>query len=654
MQNFFANMRVKLLAAFLIILCLAIISTGAISYFTAKKAVGEEMFSGIDERMRILDSIISETIAMKKIDIDYLSEQIDAQLYKEDSALLWEKLDEYAQMHQEAENIFVGTEAGQFFVEPKMDVTEDYDPRERIWYTEAMKNKGELIVSEPYMSAFSDDMLITVSKTVKDGSGVVAVNMLLSYIQELTEQAKVGEKGYVVLLDKNKQFLVHPTEKAGSTATAAFYEEMYNQDKGTYEFTEQGKKMLMRYGTNGTTGWKIGAVIDTSEVRTTAIPILKTTLLVNVAALLLGTVSVYFLIRSVMRPIVSLQQKALTVSEGDLTEDVEVLSNDEIGKLGIAFNTMQKNLRKLVEHVNRNAEQVAAAAEQLAASSEQTTAATEFVSQNIEKVASGVEQQTSGVASTAQSLNEISKGIQLISESSMKVSELAAGGIRMAEQGGQAVSQTVEQMNSIYDSVSESNKTIKTLFESSKQVSSILSVITDIAEQTNLLSLNAAIEAARAGEHGKGFAVVAKEVRKLADQSRQSVKEIDEIIKGIEKDTEQSVQIMDRVTEDVQHGVTVSTEAIEQFQQIVRGIQEVNPRVEEISETIQEIATAIQEATSAANELAHIANENAAASESVVASVEEQLASMEEISSAAQDLARMAEDLQSASAQFKY
>ena len=217
----------------------------------------------------------------------------------------------------------------------------------------------------------------------------------------------------------------------------------------------------------------------------------------------------------------------------------------------------------------------------------------------------------------------------------MKVSELSHHTTTQAEEGGKAVTNTVNQMNSIHESIMESNAMIKSLYERSKDISSILDVITGIADQTNLLALNAAIEAARAGEHGKGFAVVADEVRKLAEQSQQSAKEISEIVQGIQKDTESSVQLMTRVTGDVQAGVQVSNEAIEKFNQILQSTKEITPQMEDVSATAQQMSASVQEVTSIANELAVIAKGNATTSEEVAASSEEQLASMEEISASA-------------------
>jgi len=209
-------------------------------------------------------------------------------------------------------------------------------------------------------------------------------------------------------------------------------------------------------------------------------------------------------------------------------------------------------------------------------------------------------------------------------------------------------------MQSIHVSVTESNQKIQTLHERSQQITSILDVITGIADQTNLLALNAAIEAARAGEHGKGFAVVADEVKKLAEQSQTSAKQIFELIHSIQLETEQSVTIMAKVSEDVQNGLQVSDEAISKFQVILTSMNDIMPKMNEVSSASDQMSASVQEVAAITEDLAFSAQGNATASEDVAASTEEQLASMEEINASAQALAHMADELKQLISQFNY
>ena len=124
-----------------------------------------------------------------------------------------------------------------------------------------MDKKGEVIISEPYVSADTGEMVLTISQSTKDGSGVVAVDINLNYLQELTNQVKIGDKGYAVLLDKNRKYIAHPTKKVGSEAKEDFIDKMYEKEKGQFDFVLDGEDKILSFATNELTGWKLAGSV---------------------------------------------------------------------------------------------------------------------------------------------------------------------------------------------------------------------------------------------------------------------------------------------------------------------------------------------------------------------------------------------------------
>lgn len=649
------NIKVKLNLSFALVLIVPAIIIGSLAYITAKDAVKLEILDGFTENINLLNTTIDHTIQLKSHDVNTFSKNITSALYQgENSPELRKILTQYRELHPEAEITYVGTKEGLFVQEPDVGIADDYDPRKRPWYIEAMEKKDTVSISDPYLSASTNEMVVTISQAIKDGSGVVAVDINLNYLQDITNQVKIGKSGYAVLLDENNQYIAHPTEAVGNEASGMFSNNLYAKESGQFEVEFDGEQRVAAFVTNELTGWKLAGSIASSEITAAAAPILQKTALIIVIAIVVGAVVVLFITKSIIGPISDLTEQAITISQGDLTQQIDVRSNDEIGHLGQAFIDMQKSLRVLIKNVEKSAELVAFSSEQLSASAGQTSDATAQVATSIQEVAHSAEVQTDAVDGASQSLAEIAKGVTTIADNSAKAFELSYRATKEAEIGGQAVTDTVNQMTSIHQSVIESNTITKSLHERSKEVRSILNVITEIAGQTNLLALNAAIEAARAGEHGKGFAVVADEVRKLAEQSQSSVTEIQEIVEGIQVDTTNSVEIMEQITENVLGGVEVSNEAIEKFKHIIQSMKEITPQMEAVSVTTKQVSTAVQGVTIMTHEIANSAQGNAAASQEVAASSEEQLASMEEISSAADSLSFMAEELRELIATFKY
>ncbi|WP_445491401.1 methyl-accepting chemotaxis protein [Niallia sp. 03133] len=650
------RLSTKLYMAFALILIVPTIIVGLLSYNSAAKQLNDSLLNSAKENVKLLNSNINNTFSPKLHDVNYFAGKITADMYGDgsESSPTITKFNQYIDLHPEVQAIYVGTKNGKTLSYPNLNLPDDYDPRDRPWYQVAEQKKGQVVVTSPYKDASTNEMVVTITKLLEDESGVIAIDISIKNLESTAEEVKIGTNGYAFLLDSQQNYIVSPNEKAGSKAKEDFFQKLYAAKSGKLHYMFKGNEKVMYFSTNEQTGWKVGGTMYVSEVEDASKPIMKTTILVIVASIILGAIIVIAIVLSIVKRLKVLQSKAKTISAGDLTETIEIRAQDEIGSLAASFQEMQAGLRNTLKMIEQHSLQVGSSAEELNASSSQTSEATEQVAAAIQDVASSAEKQTIELEKNNAFIERIAKGSSAIADNTHEVAELTKNTTKMAEDGEKAVLETVDQMSLIHNSVLDSNEMIRSLSDRSKEIGSILGVITNISEQTNLLALNAAIEAARAGEAGRGFAIVADEVRKLAEQSQDSAKKIEQLIKDIHKDTENTVQMMSTVVDNVKDGLIVSNDAILKFTQILSSMQEISPKIETVSSTIQQMAGGIQEVEATSNTISDIAKNNAASSEEVAASTEEQLASMEEISAFAQTLSSMAEELQYLVKQFKF
>jgi len=296
--------------------------------------------------------------------------------------------------------------------------------------------------------------------------------------------------------------------------------------------------------------------------------------------LVLAAVVGTWLIRAITRPLDKAVHVAGSIAAGDLTQQIDVHTRDETGRLMQALKNMNDSLVNIVSQVRSGTDTIATAAIQIAAGNQDLSSRTE--------------QQAGSLEETASSMEELTSTVKQNADNARQANQLATSASEVASKGGAVVSQVVETMGAIN--------------ESSRKIVDIISVIDGIAFQTNILALNAAVEAARAGEQGRGFAVVAAEVRNLAQRSAAAAKEIKALI--------------DDSVEKVHTGAELVNDAGATMQAIVDSVQRVTDIMGEITAASQEQTAGIEQINHAITQMDQVTQQNAALVEEAAAASE--------------------------------
>jgi methyl-accepting chemotaxis protein len=304
-------------------------------------------------------------------------------------------------------------------------------------------------------------------------------------------------------------------------------------------------------------------------------------ILFGVAAL--SFVVAWLLSARVAGPLHGLSEVALRIADGDLTQEVKVESDDEIGVLANSFRRMSSRLRELVGTLKTTSQELAVAAERL---SDHTRAQSALL-----------ERQAAGVAETSTTTRELEQTSSVAASRAASVLDVAKRAAEMSEHGRSAAERSAEELRRIQGSVDSIVGQSTTLLEQARQVGDIVETVRDLATQSHVLSLNASIEAARAGEAGKSFAVVAQEVRALAEQSGTSAARIAKMVQDILA----AVQSTRETTEKGSAGMSGSLDQIRASGDSLRQIGDI---VREQSDAALHIASAVQQQSTGIGQIA--------------------------------------------------
>lgn len=295
------------------------------------------------------------------------------------------------------------------------------------------------------------------------------------------------------------------------------------------------------------------------------------------------------------------------IAQGDLTTPVETIPGDTTSLLA-AMQQMQASISKMIQEVHTIAEEVSNSATQVNIACRQ--------------VSEGSQKQNDEASATASTVEEMTVSINHVATNAEDARAMAIEAGDLSKQGSQVMESTISGIHTIAQSFSNSTDIVRNFSAQSSQISAIANVIKEIADQTNLLALNAAIEAARAGEQGRGFAVVADEVRKLAERTAKSTREIATTIESIQSETRNALNAMTAGGEQVAEGVELATKAGESMTRIETSASKVLNITLEISDALREQSTASSQIANKVENISNMTEENTAATSEIVSASE--------------------------------
>lgn len=374
------------------------------------------------------------------------------------------------------------------------------------------------------------------------------------------------------------------------------------------------------------------------------------------SAILIGGIIGLFVLRGTSFKINSLRELSTSIAKGELNFEPmwkETFFPDEFDDIKYLVDEMKGHLKELIKSLIEISEEVAASAQSLGALSEQVTASSEEVSKTMETIAQGASKQA----------EEVDKAVKLIQETAKKATEASSlaeivekASFRTADsaqKGADLVEKAISKLMNIFESFSQILNKFLEFSTTIEKVKEIIDFITGVSNKINLLALNATIEAARAGESGRGFSVVADEIRKLADNTQKSVKEITQLVDTIAHRTGEISSEMRLARESIEEGRADLNVVVKTFREIQDTALESKSKVEEVTKYIKGQAEISKVLVENIEKISHIAEENASVTEEVTATMEEQTASMSELNRSAQNLADLSVKLKGKVEQFR-
>ncbi|EHK1077006.1 methyl-accepting chemotaxis protein [Vibrio parahaemolyticus] len=480
-----------------------------------------------------------------------------------------------------------GYESNGFVIENDdgWDAGPDYDPRQRPWFI-AAKNKGDLVVTDPYVDASSKNVIISIGTPVKQNGQFLAgmfYDLELTTLSDLVNQVNLFDAGYLFLVTDDGTTIAHPQSKYNGEKLNSYLPQV-DLNKATQHIEVDNNPYMVSLTHIPSENWYVGAIIDETAAYSVVGELRNSAIIYSIIAVLASVIALTLLIRTLMRPLDTLNTaiKDVASGKGDLTQRLETDTDQEFSELAKNFNTFMENLQQQIIESKSISDQI--------------LTGTQITAEGARDSAGAIQTQLQELEQLATAMHEMSVTATEVANNAQGAASAAKEADQATIEGSSVVSESTQTINMLSDSIDLAVEEVQVLESATANIETILKVINDIADQTNLLALNAAIEAARAGESGRGFAVVADEVRTLAQRTQESTTEIRSMIEQLQSGASSVASAMHQ-----SKGSAV--EAVEKADLANDALQRIRDAIQRISDMNLQIASAAEEQSLVAEEI---------------------------------------------------
>ncbi|WP_334116935.1 methyl-accepting chemotaxis protein [Ligilactobacillus sp.] len=553
-----------------------------------------------------------------------------------------------------------------------------YKVTERPWYTQAVANMGQICWTDPYKDAATGKYVVTASYAMEGQNGkivVVSLDVTYSNIEETLGELKVGNTGRVTLVSNTGVVLASQGARNSSVYKRGndikndkVFQAIKNAKarkgtihlKGTSEVTD----VYYNKGAAGSNGaasksWAFASVEKDDLNKEHMTMITKAVTVAVIVAVLIGIFTIMTVqgLKAIAGVLMDYMEEAGSghfkkipqtfdkdgekVSFGAKVGRKLVVpdkSGNEFSRISNAFNEMVEQVGGLIETVKKQSDSVAEKSDSLLELSKQTGKATEEVAQTITGIAEVTSSQAQETQESVTKLEDLSKVIDKLHESVQIMNTESEESAKINQNNMDTMTKVSDNWSAELEDMKALSQSVQNMNDDIQDITKIINVINEISRQTNLLALNASIEAASAGEAGKGFSVVAAEIRKLAEQSASSTKEIEGIIDNIKQ---QSTDMVNRTNNSVEGGQKQSgliKDAIGSTKEVFDRNKQMAVKVSDVAEASNSIEEVQGKVLEGLESISASTQENAAGTEEVSANSEEVLATMDEFTQHVSDL----------------